>query len=316
MPGATGSVLPAPAHRADNAGVDIERCIDGYLDYLRVERGLAAQTVEAYARDLARLGGHLEASGIAGVAELSQSAVASFLVRLGKEGLGARSAARYLSSVRGFCRFLVREKLLAHDPCELVERPKLGRRLPQVLSPDEVVRLLAAPDPSSPRGRRDRAMLQLMYAAGLRVSELCGLTLADVDRRRGVVAAFGKGGKRRLVPVGEVALAALEAYLADRAGHRHAARSGVLFLSPRGKALTRQAFWKRVLGYARAAGIAKPTSPHKLRHSFATHLLQNGADLRSVQAMLGHADIATTEVYTHVVTDHIRRQYLKAHPRA
>lgn len=294
----------------------IDGAIDAYLDHLRVERALANSSVEAYARDLARFAAHLDEAGIAGAADITPSAVSSFLVRVGKDGLGARSAARLLSAVRGFCRFLVRGKLLGADPCELVLRPKLGRRLPQVLTIDEVLALLAAPDPSHPRGRRDRAMLQLMYAAGLRVSELCRLTLADVDRRRGVVAAFGKGGKRRLVPVGEVALAALEAYLVDRARHPAAQRSAVLFLSPRGKPLTRQAFWKRVLVYARAAGIRKPASPHKLRHSFATHLLEHGADLRSVQAMLGHTDIATTEVYTHVANDHVRRQYAKAHPRA
>ncbi len=291
---------------------DVGSWIDGYLDHLRVERGLAPLTVEAYGRDLAKLAAHLAAQGD----ELGPGAVASFLVALGDDGIGARSAARTLSAVRGLCRYLVREKALAQDPCELIERPKLGRRLPHVLSVDEVVRLLHAPDPATARGRRDRAMLQLMYAAGLRVSELCKLALADVDRRRGVVAAFGKGGKRRLVPVGEVALASLDAYLADRAAHRFAAKSRVLFLSPRGKALTRQAFWKRVAAYARAAGIRKPVSPHKLRHSFATHLLAHGADLRSVQAMLGHSDIATTEVYTHVVGDHVRRQYFKAHPRA
>lgn len=294
----------------------LDRCIDGYLDHVRVERGLADNSVQAYARDLAKFVEHLEAEGLGRASEITTSAVSSFLVRLGRDGLGARSAARHLSAVRGLCRHLVAERVLPQDPCELIDRPKLGRRLPQVLSVDEVLRLLEAPDPGHPRGRRDRAMLQVLYAAGLRVSELCRLSLADVDRRRGVVSAFGKGGKRRLVPIGDVALASLEAYLVDRAAHPKAARSSVLFLSPSGRALTRQAFWKRILLHARAAGIRKPASPHKLRHSFATHLLEHGADLRSVQTMLGHADIATTEVYTHVVTDHIRRQYRRAHPRA
>jgi len=297
-------------------GDAIDRRIDEYLDHVRVERGLADNSLAAYARDLAKFAGHLEESGLADVTEITTSAVSSFLVRLGREGLGARSSARHLSAVRGLCRHLVAERVLSQDPCELVDRPRLGRRLPSFLTVEEVWRLLEAPDPTHPRGRRDRAMLQMMYAAGLRVSELVRLGVADVDRRRGVVTAFGKGRKRRLVPVGEMALASLEAYLTDRALHPRAASSRVLFLAPSGKALTRQAFWKRVVLHARAAGIQKPTSPHKLRHSFATHLLEHGADLRSVQTMLGHADIATTEVYTHVVTDHVRRQYRRAHPRA
>lgn len=294
----------------------LDRRIDGYLDHVRVERGLTDNSVAAYARDLAKFAEHLEEAGILVASAITTSAVSSFLVRLGRDGLGARSAARHLSAVRGFCRHLVAERMLGSDPCELVDRPRLGRRLPHVLTVEEVLRLLETPDAAHPRGRRDRAMLQVMYAAGLRVSELVKLTVADVDRRRGVVTAFGKGRKRRLVPIGEMALASLDAYLLDRDAHPRAAASRVLFLSPSGKALTRQAFWKRVQLHARTAGIRKPTSPHKLRHSFATHLLEHGADLRSVQTMLGHADISTTEVYTHVVTDHVRRQYRRAHPRA
>jgi integrase/recombinase XerD len=295
---------------------DLDGWIDAYLDHLRVERALSPRTLEAYARDLANLARHAEEGGNTLAASLSPSVIASHMVRLGREGIGARSAARKLSAARGLCRFLVRSRVLESDPCALIDRPRLGRRLPQVLAFDEVLRLLDAPSPDEPRGRRDRAMLHTMYAAGLRVSELVRLELGDVDRKRGVVRAFGKGNKRRLVPIGEPALAALDAYLVDRAGHRHAARSAVLFLSPRGKALTRQAFFKRVRHHARVAGIDKPLSPHKLRHSFATHLLQGGADLRSVQALLGHADISTTEIYTHVAAEHLRRAYDRAHPRA
>jgi integrase/recombinase XerD len=294
----------------------VDRWVDGYLDHLRVERGLAPLTVAAYGKDLARFVAHAETEGCSAPDQITSLVVSSFLVRLGRDGLGARSAARFLSAVRGFCRFLVRERALATDPCRLVDRPRLGRKLPEILSIEEVVGLVSAPPPTNPRGRRDRAMLQLMYAAGLRVSELCSLRLADVDLRRGVVSAFGKGNKRRLVPIGEVALESLEAYLLDRAKHPHAARSAVLFLSPRGRALSRQAFFKRVKIYATTIGITKPVSPHKLRHSFATHLLERGADLRSVQAMLGHQDITTTEVYTHVVRDQLRRVYDRAHPRA
>lgn len=306
----------SPRHAEKRGKLGLELWIDAYLDHLRVERGLADQTVSAYATDLARFAAHFEACGLAEVRDLSTSVVSAYLIRLGKEGMGARSAARHLSSVRGLCRFLVRERELEADPSSLIDRPRLGRRLPGTLSFEEVVLLLEAPGVADARGRRDRAMLHLMYAAGLRVSELVGLELGDVDRRRGVVRAFGKGNKRRLVPIGDVAVEALELYLVDRAEHPHAARSSVLFLSPRGRRLTRQAFFKRVKRHALAVGIDKNVSPHKLRHSFATHLLHGGADLRSVQAMLGHADISTTEIYTHVAADHVRRAYDKAHPRA
>ncbi len=290
--------------------------VDSYLDHLRVERGLAALTIQAYARDLTCFVAHAEEAGVTDAATLTTSVVSSFMVQLGRRGISARSAARYLSAVRGLCRFLVAERVLGADPCALVDRPRLGRRLPVTLTFEELLRLLAAPDRSTTRGRRDHAMLQVMYAAGLRVTELVRLELGDVDRRRGIVSANGKGGKRRLVPLGQVALDALDEYLVDRRCHRHAERSTVLFLSPRGRALTRQTFYKRIVAYARAVGISKPVSPHKLRHSFATHLLERGADLRSVQALLGHKDISTTEVYTHVVGDHLRKAYRRAHPRA
>ena len=294
----------------------MDEWIDAYLAHLRVERGLSPRTLAAYARDLTRFVEHATSHGITQPADLTTSIVASFLVSLGHAGLSARSAARSLSAVRGWCRFLLKERELSADPSALVDRPRLARRLPQHLTHDEIGQLLAAPDPGKARGRRDRAMLQLMYAAGLRVSELCQLRLGEVDLARGVVRARGKGDKRRLVPIGEVALEAVAAYLEDRRGHRYANRSAVLFLSPRGRALTRQAFFKRIVAYARGAGISSRVSPHTLRHSFATHLLQGGADLRSVQTLLGHTDVSTTEAYTHVVGDHMRRAYERAHPRA
>ncbi len=242
--------------------------------------------------------------------------ISSFLVRLGKEGLSARSAARHLSAVRSLVRFLLRERVIETDPCALIDRPKIGRRLPKVLSQNDIGHLLEMPDASSFRGLRDRAMLHILYAAGLRVSELVGLKLGDIERRKGLVFALGKGGKRRLVPLGEPALDALDAYLEARATHPKALSSSFLFLSPRGKGLTRQGVWKLITAYARAGGIDKPASPHKLRHSFATHLLEGGADLRSVQALLGHANITTTEIYTHLADDHVRAAYKRAHPRA
>jgi integrase/recombinase XerD len=290
--------------------------VDAYLDHLRVERALAPKTLEAYARDLGKLCAHAEREGVSGPEGIDGTFVSTYLVALGRLGLGARSAARGLSAVHGFGRFLVRERVIPSDPCELVERPRVVRKLPKVLVIDEIRRILDAPDATTPRGIRDRAMLQVMYGAGLRVSEIVGLKVGDVDRARGLVSAFGKGQKRRLVPLGEHALDALDAYLAARAADRRAKSSTVLFLSPRGGPLTRQGVWKMLVGYARGVGVTKPSSPHKLRHSFATHLLEGGADLRSVQALLGHADISTTEIYTHLGDDHVREAYAKAHPRA
>jgi integrase/recombinase XerD len=290
--------------------------VDAYLDHLRVERALAPKSVEAYARDLAKLCAHAEEHGVTRPEGVDAALVATYLVALGKDGLGARSAARHLSAVRGFGRFLVREKAIAADPCDLVVRPQVATKLPRVLAMDEVARILEAPSRATGRGIRDRAILHVMYGAGLRVSEVVGLKLCDIDRARGLVSPLGKGQKRRLVPLAEPALDAVDAYLSVRSQHPRAAASSVLFLSPRGGALTRAGVWKMLVGYARGVGVTKPASPHKLRHSFATHLLEGGADLRSVQALLGHADIGTTEIYTHVADDHVRQAYRKAHPRA
>lgn len=290
--------------------------VDAYLDHLRVERALAPRSVEAYARDLGKLCAHAEAQGISAPEGIDGALVSTFLVALGQAGIGARSAARHLSAVRGFARFLARERAIEADPCKLIERPKIGRRLPKVLSPGEIGRILEAPPREGLRGLRDRAMLHVLYAAGLRVSELVGLKVVDVDRKKGLVFALGKGQKRRLVPLGEPALVAIDAYLEARAEVPGASSESALFLSPRGGKLTRQAVWKMITGYARGVGVDKPSSPHKLRHSFATHLLEGGADLRSVQALLGHADISTTEVYTHLADDHVRAAYRRAHPRA
>jgi integrase/recombinase XerD len=296
--------------------LDLHGWVDAYLDHLRVERALAPHSVEAYARDLAKLCAHAEGQGVTGAEALDGTVVSTYLVALGDQGMGARSAARHLSAVRGFARFLVRERAIPADPCALVDPPRIARKLPKVLVFDEIARILDAPEREGFRGLRDRALLHVMYAAGLRVSEVVGLKLADVDRKKGMVSALGKGQKRRLVPLGEPALDAVDAYLRVRAEHPRAAQSTALFLSPRGGPLTRQGVWKLLGGYARGAGVTKPSSPHKLRHSFATHLLEGGADLRSVQALLGHADISTTEIYTHLADDHVRAAYKKAHPRA
>lgn len=303
--------------------------VDAYLDHLRVERGLSSHTVQAYARDLTRMVGFLDELGVRESSQMDLGAISQWLASLTRAGLSAKSSARHLSSARGFVKFLRREGLLQSDPTELAARPRVIRRLPHTLSEQDVLRLLEAPDTTTLRGLRDRAMLSLAYAAGLRVSELVGLKFGDVDFARGVVAAFGKGGKRRLVPLGEVALQHLRAYLDEReevATRPSRARQrkkpgapnapGVLFLSPRGGALTRQGFWKIVRQYARVAGLRNGAHPHQIRHSFATHLLAGGADLRSVQSMLGHADVSTTEIYTHVTRDHVRQAHRRSHPRA
>jgi integrase/recombinase XerD len=299
--------------------MDLQGWIDAYLAHLRVERGLARNTLDAYARDLNALADHV--GGAADPRSVDAVTIAALMVANVGRGFGARSSARQLSGLRGFFRFLVRERAVAEDPTTLVDRPKLTRKLPRVLSFEEVDRLLAAPDTATDRGVLHAAMLQLMYASGLRVSELCALRVADLDLQRGVVAALGKGGKRRLVPVGEVALDHVTRYLRDvRANQvrqlRGRADETALFVSRRGGRFTREGFWKLVRRYAAAVGILPLPSPHKLRHSFATHLLRGGADLRAVQAMLGHADLGTTEIYTRVAQDHLRAAHAKSHPRA
>ncbi|HEV8244626.1 MAG TPA: site-specific tyrosine recombinase [Polyangiaceae bacterium] len=301
--------------------MNLDSLVDSYLYHLRVERALSPHTLAAYSRDLGKLSAYAEKQGTGSATELDLSTITGWLGDLAHSGLGARSAARHLSALRGFIRFLLREGVLHQDTTTLAARPRFGRRLPRALSESEMMRLIETPDATNLRGLRDRAMLSMAYAAGLRVSELVGLRVADIDLERGVVSALGKGGKRRLVPLGDVALNHLEAYLTARASAPDKPTSkrrneNVLFRSPRGGALTRQGFWKITGRYARAAGIRGGAHPHQLRHSFATHLLSGGADLRSVQTMLGHANVATTEIYTHVTRDHVRAAHRRAHPRA
>ena len=296
--------------------MSLEHDVDAYLAHLKVERGLSENTLLAYGRDL---NGFLEFASTLGVrqgSDLDLGHVSAWLKALADAGLAPRTTARQLSALRGLMRFLTEEGVLRHDPSELAARPRIGRRLPSTLGEHEVLGLLAAPDVTKLRGLRDRAMLSLTYASGLRASEVVRLELGDLDLERGVVSALGKGSKRRLVPVGVVALDHLEAYLARRAEHPKLRQARVVFPSPRGKALTRQAFWKIVGRYARSAGIEGAAYPHRLRHSFATHLLAGGADLRSVQTMLGHVSIATTEIYTHVGSRQVREAHAKTHPRA
>jgi integrase/recombinase XerD len=295
----------------------LDGALEAFVHNLRAERAMSVHTVEAYARDVRRYLCLLAAKGLADPDDATGADVEAFVASLTKEGIAARSAARMLSSVRAFHRHRTERRDDAPDPTAEVRGPKPGRALPEVLTPSEVVALLTAPSGDEPETVRDRAMLVLLYASGLRVSELCGLGLGGIDVRQGVVRVRGKGGKDRLVPVSGKALDALAHYETHARPLLLGARqSRDLFVTRLGRRMTRQNFWLRLGRWARAAGIGRTFSPHTLRHSFATHLLANGADLRSVQLMLGHAQLATTELYTHVDRTRLHRAYDKAHPRA
>jgi integrase/recombinase XerD len=294
-----------------------------YLDYLAVERGLAANTLGAYRRDLRRYAGFLAAAGIDDPAAAGEADLVAFLGALRAAttpaGTGYRpsSVARSLAAVRGFHRFLVRERLAGGDPSRDLGTPKVPANLPKALSVEQVEALLAAVAGHDRLAMRDRALLETLYAAGLRVSEATGLDIDDLDLEDGAVRAFGKGSKERLVPIGRSARRALEAYLVRARPLLAGARAGpALFLNAQGTRLTRQGCWKILRRHARHAGLEDKVSPHVLRHSFATHLLAGGADIRSVQELLGHASLATTQVYTRVTPDRLREVYLRAHPRA
>jgi integrase/recombinase XerD len=293
--------------------------VDAFLHHAAVERGLSRRTVEAYARDLARLAVFLDAEGVSQLASLRRDHLTNYLERLEREGLGARSRARALSAARRLVAFLVARGTLASDPLAEIRAPRFEQPLPRVLRPDETAALIEAADPLSTLGLRDRAMLEVLYAAGLRVSELVGLPLSGVDRRRGLLHVVGKGDRERIVPLGALALGALADYL-DQGRPALARRSrqvpDACFLSRRGTAMTRQNFFERLRALARKAGIPRErVSPHVLRHAFATDLLEGGADLRAVQAMLGHTDLSTTQVYTHVSRNRLRETVEQRHPR-
>ncbi|MDZ7752344.1 MAG: site-specific tyrosine recombinase XerD [Gammaproteobacteria bacterium] len=287
--------------------------IDAFLDALWMERGLARSTLAAYGTDLRMLATWLDARGL-GLLEARREHLLEYLA--GFAAAPPRSTARRLSTLRRFYGYQVREQRLSADPSANIAGPRLGRGLPGVLSEAEVEALLAAPDTTTVLGLRDRAMLELLYATGLRVSELVGLEMARLSRRQGLVRVMGKGAKERLVPFGEEAAAWLERYLQDgREGLVRGRPTGVLFPTARGRAMTRQAFWHNIRRYGTAAGIRKHLSPHTLRHAFATHLLNHGADLRAVQMLLGHSDISTTQIYTHVARERLKRLHQQHHPR-
>jgi integrase/recombinase XerD len=294
-------------------GRDLDALLDAFLMDLRTGRRLSRNTLEAYAFDLRRFSGFLHAGSIP-LPEFRRTHFLQFLVSL--QGLSARSVARHVSSVRSFFKFLVREGVLPASPVSEVRAPSIGRPLPKYLTVTEVEKLLAAPDRITPEGMRDRAMLMLMYAAGLRASEVVSLRMENVDANAGFLRVLGKGGKERVVPVAEAALSELGEYLREgRPKFLKNKATNSLFLSRLGRPVTRQTLWLRISRWAREAGIRIRISPHTLRHSFAGHLLAGGADLRAVQTMLGHADIATTQIYTHVTPERLREIHRKHHPR-
>ncbi len=292
----------------------LQDAIRDFLNFCRIEKGLSANSLDAYSRDLRRWSRFAAASG-GGIPD--HPALSLYLSSLYRSGLEARSIARHLATFRNFYRFLLTEGRLESDPTEHIRTPKRWTTIPHFLSLEQIEKILAAPDESKPTGLRDRAMLQLLYATGLRVSELCGLKLADLNLELGVLKASGKGNKQRLVPVGKSAIAAVEVYLAGARGVLLKRRgSAYLFVTARGTCLTRQCFWQLVGRYGRQVGIFHHLTPHVFRHSFATHLLEGGADLRSVQTMLGHVDISTTQIYTHVMRSRLRQTIEEHHPRA
>jgi len=288
--------------------------LDAFARHLVVEKGLAANTVAAYMADLQRFCDH--AATTAPPYRPHREAITHYLKARRDDGITARSTARELSAIKAFCRFLHERGDLQGDPSRHVRMPHVAQRLPSVLTHEEVESLLQAPDTTTAGGKRDAALLEVMYATGLRASELTGLQLADVDLAGGAVKARGKGGKERLIPLGELALLQLDDYLASgRPPLLKQRRAAALFVNRSGRAMSRQSVWKIVKKYVQWAGIDKPISPHTLRHSFATHLLEGGADLRALQQLLGHADVATTQIYTHIVQQRLQTVYHTHHPR-
>lgn len=289
-----------------------------YKSYLVFEQNLSPNSIDAYTRDVLRFLRYLKSIGIKSALQAEPKHIQRLIQLLSEMGLSAQSVARNLSSVRGFYHFLLAENLLDHDPTETIDRPKLSRRLPSVLTYDEVQKILSLPDVSNHLELRDKAMLETLYACGLRISELLTLQIRDVHEKQNFVRIFGKGRKERLVPISDTALKWIKRYL-DQARpllDRFHRSQGVLFLSVRGTSMSRMGFWKILKKYVGEADIQKEIHPHTFRHSFATHLLENGADLRAVQEMLGHADISTTQIYTHVDRTFLLQEYQTFHPRS
>ena len=291
--------------------------VDEFIHYLSVEKGLAENTLSSYRRDLLSFIDFLESKNISKLTQISRSELGDYLFLLKTKGRAPSTISRNLASIRTFCQFLISEGIINSDPSSELESPKQEKKLPDVLTFDEVERLLSQPDTRCNRGLRDRAMLEMLYATGIRVSELIDLDRTHADIKNGYILCKGKGDKERIIPIGSYAVNFLEQYLeTSRPNLIKDKAETALFLNHHGRRLTRQGFWKIIKKYAIKAGITKTITPHTLRHSFATHLIENGADLRSVQEMLGHADISTTQVYTQITKKRLKSIYSKAHPRA
>lgn len=295
---------------------DLELVLDGFLDYLIVERGLASLSVQSYKADLKGFFFYLTKHGKNNVDQIKREDILSYLEIMYRKGYASRTTARKISCIKTFFRYLLETGQILNNPTEHIDSPKLAKRIPQYLEQDEVEKLLSAVDQSTFEGKRNSTMLELLYATGLRVSELVNLETYRVDLELGCVTVMGKGSRERVTPIGTPAAKALLAYLdTARPSLIGSRRSEALFVTRRGKPMTRQAFWKIIKKTAISAGIFKEISPHTLRHSFATHMVQNDADLRSVQAMLGHVDISTTEIYTHVAKKRLKQIHSQYHPR-
>ena len=297
--------------------MEITATISSFISHVKVDKGLSSNTVSAYRRDLAKFGAFAQKRKLS-LEKVSRDDLVDFLAGLYRLNLESRTVARHLVSLRNFFRFAQTQELISDDPSINLESPKIRRTLPGYLRLEEVERLLEQPDQTTPLGVRDRAMLEVLYSTGLRVSELIGLKASDLDSKVGCVRCIGKGDKERIVPVGRKALSMVEKYLRDARPTLLGKQRGTmtLFVNRRGAALSRVGVWKILSGYGRRAGLRVALTPHMLRHSFATHLLERGADLRSVQLMLGHADISTTQIYTHVVEERLKQIYKAHHPRA
>jgi len=294
----------------------LDTLADQYFNYILVEKGLAEKTIESYSRDIIRFLLYLKDHDIDAIADIDTRVILQYLIHLRDAGLATRSRARHLVTLRGFFKFLVHEKIIHQSPARLVELPKQAQKLPDVLSQTEVERLLRSPDRTAAAGVRDAAMIELLYAAGLRVSELIVLKMQDINLEACFTRVFGKGSKERVVPFGRYARDSLDLYIQNaRPQLLKTFTSPFLFVARAGNPMSRQGFWKLLKRYALKAGIQKNITPHTLRHSFASHLLEGGADLRTVQVMLGHVDISTTQIYTHVARKHLKEIHEKFHPR-
>ena len=294
----------------------MEQLLDQFLHYIVVEKGLSKNTIDAYSHGLNRFLDYLKKKGIQEISSVSKFDVRAFLLALKKQGLSAKTVVRNLVAIRTLFQFLIREGILEANPIEELESPKMPKTLPEILTLKEVEQLLEQPNPQTPMGIRDRAMLEVLYATGMRVSELTQLPMNQVNLEAGYVLVFGKGSKERIIPLGSEAIKWVTLYLKgprERLAKRK--ESPFLFISRMGRGMSRQQFWKHIKAYGRKAGVQKRITPHLLRHSFASHLLERGADLRSVQMMLGHVDISTTQIYTHVTGERLKKIHQRYHPR-